>query len=217
MKPAMPFASRAWVTVTLATAALLLGSGIAGAAGGLPATRGAVYSQAADVTMVGEAAQDFGDAHPRHSCEAADDFVVPPGQRWRLDGFRLLGAYSTEGAAASLRYAVYADAGGRPGSAVCDGTAAVATDDLGDLCAALDEACTVGEGRYWLGAAILLDATSEGQAFWLTQGGVTGAPAHWRNPGDGFGSGCVTWCSLTDLGLEHTDLAFELLGEAVPE
>ena len=58
----------------------------------------------------------------------------------------------------------------------------------------LASAVTLREGRqYWVSVQVNMDFGVGGEWGWETRNTKNGRPAAWRNPGDGFGTGCTTY------------------------
>lgn len=57
----------------------------------------------------------------------------------------------------------------------------------------------------------------DGQWFWNERTVQTLSPFVWENPGDGFGTGCLTFSSAqAECGAVFPDLTFQLIGEEQP-
>ena len=48
-------------------------------------------------------------------------------------------------------------------------------------------------GTYWISVQARQDFKTNGQWFWHNRTVQTNAGAAWQNPGDGYGTGCITW------------------------
>ena len=48
-------------------------------------------------------------------------------------------------------------------------------------------------GTYWVSVQAVQDFNPNGQWFWHNRTIQTNAGAVWQNPGDGYGTGCITW------------------------
>jgi hypothetical protein len=94
---------------------------------------------------------------------------------------------------------VLADAGGGPGSQVCETVGVVIDDDSGDLAIDLVTSCTIPPGTYWLAVQANLDyGADHDQWFWDSSESASGATARWRNPDAGFPTLCTDWETLPD-------------------
>lgn len=156
--------------------------------------------------------------------EAADDFAVPAGQVWNVDrvvsrGFVLP---ASSGLPEAVDVAFLLDDGGKPGLPVCEFSAVanvtLEPEESGHtLHIDLPSPCTLCAGtRYWVALQAVDD--DGGSYTWRQSPLLAGHPAAWRNPNDGYGTGCTDWaaaaatCGQGDG--ESPDLAFELYGVA---
>jgi len=135
--------------------------------------------------------------------ESAEDFEVFDAQGWTIGEFKFeTGLVGSEPAMVDIR--VYPDANGEPGeTALCsyDGIAGTLHGfEQPVLRVPLPTACSLGQGRYWVSVV-----RSDGSGMSWADGSpnpfpppfVLGAHGHWRNPGDGFGTGCADWSDIT--------------------
>ncbi|OQX72391.1 MAG: hypothetical protein B6D61_13805, partial [Bacteroidetes bacterium 4484_249] len=55
------------------------------------------------------------------------------------------------------------------------------------------------DGTYWVSVTCDVDYAVGGQWFWTRVDNTApiGNDCYWRNPGDGFGTGAITWTSAT--------------------
>jgi hypothetical protein len=137
--------------------------------------------------------QDFPTANDQFDAVNADDFVVPPGETWALDSALVRGTSSGSGAATSARVFVFADAGGKPGAQLFAGVASATAYPRMVLSFA---GPTLPAGTYWFGAQAILDPGTSApfnQWFWAENSERAGALAVYRNPGDGFNTGCTAF------------------------
>jgi hypothetical protein len=177
----------------------IAGRGTASGARTLPPVRGntvVLYDQTDSLTD-GINSQDFEAANASFSNQAADDFVVPAADgAWTIHAVHALGEYfNGPGPMPSVNVFFYADAGGLPG-AVVSSHAGVTTflDNAGTLTVDLSSAPVVlPAGTYWVSVQARMDFTPGGQWFWYSRTAQSGAAAAWRNPGNGFNTGCINW------------------------
>ncbi len=172
--------------------------------------------------------QDFEPAFDFVDSEGADDFTVPPGQAWKIRRLATRGVSSTGVASRwpidGLWVTFYADAGGVPGNPLCSYSPIVPvtqnTPTISDPVVNLPAECRLNPGRYWVGVLAREDfSTGTGsQWYWNTTSTVTGYPGTWRNPGDGFGTGCTTWAPFWACfgELAQRDFVFSLSGLTEP-
>jgi len=121
-----------------------------------------------------------------------------------------------------VNVAFYADAGGVPGAAITDcefpATTAFTASPTGDLSIEVD--CNIpsqfisSTEHYWVSQQVRQNFNSDGQHLWATRNEAVGHPSVWKNPGDGFGSGCTDWQPANaTCGQTGQDLLFELGGD----
>jgi hypothetical protein len=162
--------------------------------------------------------QDFASpAHDNFDGSAADDFVVPAGQTWKLDSALVRGTNTGSTAATSARVTIFADAGGKPGEQLFTGVASATAYPRMVLTFV---GPSLPAGTYWFGAQAILDAGTTAPAnqwFWAENSERSGALAVYRNPGDGFGSGCTAFkpkaeCPFGSEVHASPDMSFSLSG-----
>jgi hypothetical protein len=160
--------------------------------------------------------------------EGADDFLIPNPEGWTIGEFNFelrlgdFSLFSTEAPVMDIR--VYPDDNGQPGEqAVCtyNGISG-AMHGLTLLRVPLPGPCVLGPGRYWVSLQ-----RSNGPLRWAT---ISPLPppfvltenGRWRNPGDGFGTGCTAWSDITTClvdgepigGEGHNQYLFQVCGAA---
>lgn len=152
-----------------------------------------------------------------YDSEGADDFVVPAAG-WDVS---LLQVAAFSGAGATEPYPVqanvrfYADEEGVPGATACEYLAAAVDYDekLSIAAVQLPETCSLPEGTYWVSYQPIYDYGLSGDDYyWNLADPQTGAQGKWRNPLDGFESGCTDWGDNTACGFDFPDYAFRLSG-----
>jgi hypothetical protein len=166
--------------------------------------------------------QDFETAQNAFDTEAADDFTVPAGQTWApqrafVDGVKIGG--SGPGTTNIVNVAIYNSAGTLPAAGPPLYSAQVTSDPgtaYPDFDVPLPAAPVLGPGTYWFSAQARMDAGPMGTDVWSW--GETpfqlGSGAVYRNPGDGYGTGCTTFTPLITCSnaASGPDLAFRLDG-----
>jgi hypothetical protein len=154
-----------------------------------------LYDQYDNATGGGYTSQDFEPAFDAYDNQAADDFVVPAGETWNIEGVDVAGQYSTGGPAAAFHVFIYSDAAGLPGTNVYTGLDQPYTDGGSgtDFVITLTSPAVLTEGTYWVSVQSRQDFSAAGQWFWNDRSVQSGFPAAWQNPGGGFGTGCSTW------------------------
>jgi hypothetical protein len=157
--------------------------------------------------------QNFEAIYDIYDDQAADDFVVS-GSGWVVTTVVTPGVYYNGfGPATSLNVTFYDDAGGLPGSIVpgCDYSAVSTFIDgpSGSFTTTLSPPCTLPPGAKWVSVQANLDALVGGQWGWTERNVQSFNPAAWRNPGNGFGTGCIGYTARVDCagdpnGPDHT-------------
>ncbi|AVP97577.1 hypothetical protein C7S18_10380 [Ahniella affigens] len=169
--------------------------------------------------------QDFEASFDAYDSEAADDFVVPSGVVWVVDEVRTVGTTGTPGGS-TVDLTIFANAAGSgdpdlPGAAVagCTYTNVTPTDTLGSFNIPLSPACSLPAGTYWVAIQTNQNFAASGQHFWSNRSVQSGSESVWRNPGDGFASGCTTFEPATGCGVgggASPDLLFQIVGTLGP-
>ena len=165
--------------------------------------------------------QDFGSSYgPAYDAEAADDFVVTSPDGWDLLTLNTPGALNAD-APLPLWVSVlfYKPAGfgvPEPGAPLFDCQFPANTtfaSDHGDLSIEVD--CTLPPGAYWFSQQVRVDyLPSFQQHFWGSRDSTSNLPAVWRNPSNGFGTGCDEWDTVSNcLPDRGEDMLFELRGQ----
>lgn len=195
-----------------------------GSSGGVPTLSGAavtLWDQTDMASGNGAPDQDFEAAYDVYDAEGADDFVVPGGVQWTIEEIATVGTQGAGGAATSVDITFYQDNGGLPGAAIgaCTYAGVIPVETAGSFAITLPTACTLTPGTYWLGQQTNQDFASDDQHFWSNRTAANGNNAAWRNPGDGFGSGCTDWDAMTTCGVgggTNPDFMFSLAGSEGP-
>ncbi len=67
---------------------------------------------------------------------------------------------------------------------------------------ALNNAKTLAAGTYWVSVQAKMTLSTSGEWYWDGNTTQTGSPAAWKNPRNGFSTGCTTWCNeLSSIGV----------------
>ncbi len=166
--------------------------------------------------------QDFESSLDAFDAQAADDFVVPADAAWFVREVRTVGSTTVAGGATiSVAFHHNVSGGGNPdlpGSPVvgCSHSNLIpTTDTAGSFVVRLPEACLLTAGIYWLLLQTRQDVGTHGQHFWSNRAIRSGSGAVWRNPGNGFGSGCTVFRPQTQCGVgggASPDLLFQVVG-----
>ena len=158
-------------------------------------TRDILYEQLANISAEGGiTSQDFEASNDIYDAEGADEFVVPVGETWTINEVVILGTYSDVGPCDLGNVRFYEDDAGMPGALLYEYLDVPANPTAtGDLDCFIPDT-VLPEGTYWLGFQGDMEYGLYGQWFWTKQAAPTiGYEFYWRNPGDGFGLGCITW------------------------
>ena len=163
--------------------------------------------------------QDFEPAFDTFDAQGADDFVIPAGQTWSIEGVDVDGEYNG-GPAASFHVFFYSNNAFLPGTLVCSRLANpfIVGPAAGDAVITLTTPCALGPGTYWVSVMARQDFGAFGQWFWQNRTVQSGNASAWQNPGGGWGTGCATWgvkttCIPVQVG---PDQVFRLNGINVP-
>ncbi|HEX9990820.1 MAG TPA: S-layer homology domain-containing protein [Chloroflexia bacterium] len=182
-----------------------------------------LYNQYNQLSQTVISSQDFEAAYNSYDDQAADDFVVPDGETWLVNGVDVSGAYSSNGGPAdSVGVYIYADAGSLPGAPVFSQTAIIPASglDTGNFSLALSPPATLLAGTYWVSVQANQEIGLTGQWFWRARTNTVNTASAWRNPGGGFGRTlCIaTWghrVSECGIAWDVPDQIFRLNGTLV--
>ena len=173
------------------------------------------YDNFATVEPVNIPSQDAETPLDFFDSQAADDFIVPPGQTWQVTEVDVLGEYDSTGPATAFHVFFYENgAGDLPGTLVASRLENPYTGSS-DFVISLTEPVTLPEGHYWVSVQARQDITQAGFWLWHNRTIQSNAGAAWQNPGNGFGTGCVVWirkiaCAV--LAETAPDQVFRLIG-----
>lgn len=169
--------------------------------------------------------QDFiggGGIFDIYDARAADDFLVPDGFLWKVETVKVFGTFDNimPDAVQSLDVVFFADEGGFPGELInrCNYTN-ILPEDINDPSFIINLAtpCLLTPGSYWMSVRANMLFLPDGQWFWNENTVQTLSPFVWENPGNGFGTGCITFSSAqAQCGAVFPDLTFQLMGEEQP-
>jgi hypothetical protein len=180
------------------------------------------YDNPATEPPLGIGSQKFEPAMAAFDDQAADDFVVdvpPPPIFLYITGVRVMGEYSEAGGPASS-FNVYFyrnDAGHVPGALIASflnrpysGTPPDFTIQWTPM------SIFPSSGTYWVSVQAVQNFNPNGQWFWHNRTVQTNAGAVWQNPGDGYGTGCITWNRKNACMVDQVwpDQVFQILGFA---
>ena len=169
--------------------------------------------------------QDFiggGGIFDIYDASAADDFLVPDGFLWSVETIKVFGTFDniTPDAVQSLDVFFFADEGGFPGELVRGCIYKdIQPEDIDDpsFIINLPRPCILTQGTYWMSVRANMLFLPDGQWFWNERTVQTLSPFVWENPGDGFGTGCITFSyAQADCDAVFPDLTFQMIGEEKP-
>lgn len=193
----------------------------AGVGGVAPTPEGGItdlYDQTDNGSGNGAPDQDFEAAFDGYDSEGADDFEVTWPDGWVVQQVRTVGTQSTGGSATSVNVNFYPDSAGFPGgTAQCSYSGVVPTAQVaGSFTIDLPSDCFLPAGFWWV--AVQTTQTfggGNGQHFWSNRTVQSNQGGVWRNPLDGFGSGCTDWDRMTTCGVgggTNPDFLFVIAG-----
>ena len=176
-----------------------------------------LWSQLDDPTGSAQTDQAFEAAYAAYDSWGADDFLVADGYGMLFETLFTPGSVTVPGSNPFfVNVAFYEDAGGRPGNVRCDfpaNTNFTSTGD-GDITTNMPDFCDAWEGVFWVSQQVRMDFDPLGQHYWATRTTAAGTyPGVWKNPGNGFGNGCLDWQPANAVcGMTGEDWMFELSG-----
>jgi hypothetical protein len=155
------------------------------------------YSSPATEPPVGIGSQNFESANSVLDDQAADDFMLCPipCRSYHITTVGVMGEYSAGGGpASSFNIYFYTNAGADlPGPVVVAFTNLSYAGTPPDFLITLPYSVAMYSGvHYWVSVQARQDLNPNGQWFWHNRTVQTNAGAAWQNPGDGYGTGCVT-------------------------
>ena len=156
------------------------------------------YNNPATEPPLGIGSQQFEPAMAAFNDQAADDFVLgdpPPPPLFRyITGVAVMGEYSAGGGpASSFNVYFYANgAGNLPGAQIAAFLNRFYSGTPPDFTIYFTP-FSLPAGTYWVSVQAVQDFNPTGQWFWHNRTVQSNAGAAWQNPGDGYGTGCITW------------------------
>ena len=174
-----------------------------------------LYDQYDNASTTASVSQDFETALDPYDSQLADDFVVPGGQSWTINEVDVAGVYfNGPGPAASFNVYIYQNNGPLPGTQVYAATGLAYTGSTDFVIPLTSPATLAGGDSYWVSVQARMDFTPNGEWGWTDRTAQANNGAAWRNPGDGFATGCIDWtgktvCIPTALG---PDQVYRLMG-----
>ncbi len=180
-----------------------------------PSSAVTLYDQTANDSGIGITSQNFESSFDAYDCEAADDFIVPDGTRWRVTQIDILGTtFNGSGVADSENLVIYKSRRGKPGKIVAEYDGLVGMETFGSFVIDLSTPAKLRPGHYWLSFQANENFSHQGEWGWEAREDVVGLPSVWRNPADGFETGCTDWGPQTEcIPVGQGDQMFALKGQ----
>src|SRR6476620_8414868 len=157
-----------------------------------------LYDQSGDPGTFIIVSQNFEASLDAYDAQGADDFTVPAGKIWSVTEIDVAGGYynfsgASSPGAASETVIFYKDNAGKPGTVVKK-VKVTGADTDGSFAITFDK-IKLKAGKYWVSVQANLDFASGvgGQWGWGIQTTREFKPSKWRNPLDGFGTGCTKY------------------------
>ena len=152
-----------------------------------------LYDQYDNASLNGTSSQNFEAANDAFDNELADDFVVPAGPGWGVNGIDVDGVYfNGPGPATTFNVSFYTNNAGLPGTLVAARAAQAYTGAGGDAVITINPAVSLGAGTHWVSVQANQNFTPAGQWGWIDRTVQSNEGAAWQNPNGGFGV-CPTW------------------------
>jgi hypothetical protein len=179
--------------------------------------------------------QNFEAVYDAYDSFGGDDVVIPANTQWTIQGVGVTGTYGNclPGCAAdSFTVTFHADNGGVPKDppVLIRPNQTYTVDPAGSTCL-FPERClfkipitpqvvvpAAPVARHgWLSVQANMDFGTDGQFFWTDRAVQSNSAAAWKNPSDGFLTGCVNWSPMTGcLGVVAPDFTFAIVGLSTP-
>jgi hypothetical protein len=166
---------------------------------------GSCYQQLQRPAATSVISQRFEPDFSAFDSRGADDFLLSASCTAR--SVDVYGTYfDNPGPADSESIVIFADMGGQPGRALTRQTVVGEdTSGMGSFHLRLNAPVRLKPGSYWLSIRINMAYGRGGIWGWDLTQELHGARALWKNPGDGFASGCTTYQDMqTCLGESAT-------------
>jgi hypothetical protein len=175
-----------------------------------------LWSQLDEPTGSAFTDQGFEAVYAAYDSWGGEDFTVDA-TSWILDSLFTPGSVTVAGSNPFfVSHAFYRDAGGQPGAPIggCEFPANTNFSSAGDGDFTTDvSGCSAPGGLTWFSQQIRMDFDPWGQHYWATRNSARSHPGVWKNPGNGFGNGCLDWQPANFVcGMTGEDWLFELSG-----
>jgi len=194
-----------------------------GGAGVPPADRQAalfLYDQYNNAGANSLTSQNFEAIYDAYDSFLADDFNKPGGQTWRITQIDVDGVYVGTGPAASFNVFLHRTVANLPK----DPPVNTRLNQAYALVGASTFRITVNPPiqipkvglHLWIAVQANMNFVPGGQWFWTDRSVLSNTGSAWKNPGGGFGVGCLTWANMNGcLAQTDPDLMFTLYGAAI--
>lgn len=136
----------------------------------------------------GLTSQNFETAFDAYDANGLADFKITGG-KCKAKTVDITGSFSTGGPSTGATVNIYKGAAGA-GSPKCTGTGGGSGPNFS---VKLSGKCKLKKGTYSVTAQSNQDFGTAGQWYWSTTGELVGNEDMWRNPGNGFGTGCTDY------------------------
>ena len=164
------------------------------------ANAGVLLEQSLGVSPDSIPSQDREPENSQFDTEVVDDFVVPPGKVWRIENVFARGVKIGIGEATDAHVTLRNDNSGSPGVLSLDELAAVKPGTYPRLELTIASKPILQPGTYWLGVQPILNGlvpentpAAVNQWFWAENPTIAGSAAMFRNPANGFSTGCTSF------------------------
>ncbi|HET6262010.1 MAG TPA: hypothetical protein VFG99_07190 [Chloroflexia bacterium] len=173
-----------------------------------------LYNQDNSVGSASITSQNFEPSRNGLDSQAADDFVVPANTTWQIDQVQVAYTLNGNGPVDSFNVFFYANSGTLPGTPVYTLTNQTYSNVGSDRhLVTLSTPVALAEGTYWVSVQANLNRVPNGQWFWGNRSVQSNSKAAWRNPGNGFSTGCSNWgVRQTCVSSTDPDQLFTLYG-----
>jgi len=157
-----------------------------------------LYDQNNNDAGVGIVSQNFETAFDAYDSQGADNFKLKATSS-KVNEVVVTGVYfNGSGPATSVNVTFYKNAAGLPGGTSASYTGLAYTDLSGfgsfDV---KTPGLKLKKGTYWVSVQANMDFGTGGEWAWETRSVQNGAAGVWRNPGNGFSTGCTTYTAVT--------------------
>ncbi|MCH7679540.1 hypothetical protein IID10_09260 [candidate division KSB1 bacterium] len=191
----------------------------------VPVEGNILWDQSDNASDTDIVSQDFiggGGIFDIYDARAADDFLVPDGFLWSVKTVKVFGTFDNvmPDVVQSLDVVFIADEGGLPGALVrgCS-YKDILPEDINDpsFIINLPKPCRLTPGTYWMSVRANMLFLPDGQWFWNERTVQTLSPFVLENPGNAFGTGCITFSyAQAECNADFPDLTYQLMGEEQP-